>query len=329
MIKHTGPGQIEQTEHPSRLMLFNFDIDGARLKPEHERALRTAVIPKLQTGGSVSIVGLASRTGGHHHNQRISDQRADNVRRFLRGEVPEGFAIRQYLAFGDRKARLDGVPRGTEDERYRCVLLYPATGPSPPVPKIDNATVREVIPDISSDGGILDSIGQILDVSSGLASLLNVVLDAILVDLAGTVLGVISTIIGLPAAWLSGNAVAERNAKRQGFAKAIDAMSEPFDGNDAAKWPPVPPHPIPKFSQPDQFVTLAERSARTGLRQGYELAWSLIMQLEKSPKIVDAKLKGKAIKIKVSGRMFLWLMRRAYGEDVWRNILRQLGGYAD
>jgi hypothetical protein len=327
MIKHTGPGRIEQSEHPSRIMLFNFDIDADRLKPEHERALRLSVIPKLRNGGSVSIVGLTSRTGGAHHNQILSVQRAASVRDFLRREVPAGFSLRQFLGFGDRKAVLDHAKRG-EDERYRCVLLFPAMGSLAPLPKIDETTVQEILPQINTEGGVLDTVTQIMDVASGLGSIANLVIDSVLLDLSATVIGAISTILSLPAAWLSGNALAERNGKRVGFAKAIQEMSEPFADNEEAKWPQIK-RPMPTFPTPDDFVTVAERSARAGTRQGYELAWSLVIGLESSPKIVTAKAGNASVKIRLSGRRLLWLLQRGYHEDVWRKILQQLGGYGE
>jgi hypothetical protein len=318
---------MDVLQSPPRLLLFNFDIGRGQLKPEHERALRALVTPKLGAGGAVSIVGLASRSGSFSLNDRLSLQRATSVLDFLRREVPSGFPVRAFKAFGEHKAQFDHVRDGTEDERYRSVVLFISDGPAPPEPSVNDASLQEIPVPVGGDG-VLDTIGKILDIVSSTASLLNLVLDVVIVDLAGTLLAAIAAVIGLPAAWLSGNALAERNGKKLGIAKSLQAMSDSFSDDDLrlrpeAKWPPVP-HPVPTFSPPDEAVTLAERSARAGHRQGYELAWSLIMGMEKSPRLVPVTVKGKAMKLSLSGRRFLWLIHRAYGDDAWRQILRAL-----
>lgn len=327
MNRDTTPGRIENLS-PSKVLLYNFKVDGFQLKPQHQDYLRVFVAPKLHQGGSVSIVGLASRTGNMGHNERLSEARANSVLDFLRHSVPKGFPVREFKAFGERKARFDGVRNGVEDERYRSVVLFMSAGPQPPNPTLDPGTVLRELPLFTAGGGTLDTIGKILDSLSGAAALVNVVIDVIIIDLAGTILGIFSTVIGLPAAWLSGQAAAEKNGKMLGFSKALQKMADTFSDYDLRKVPesswPALPHPAPSFSPPDNVVTVAERSARYGHRQGYEQAWAFVSKLEAEPRDFPVEVRGEKRTIKLSGRRYLWILSQAYHDDVWRKILAML-----
>jgi hypothetical protein len=329
-MKHTGPGRSEKLVNPARFMLYNFDIDGAQLKVEHQMALRSTVVPTLRSGGSVSIVGLASRSGKFTHNDRLSLHRAESVRAFLERSVQSRFSVREFKWFGERKAKLDHQRDGSENERYRCVLLFLSSGPVAPLPQINGASLQEIpIPKLGSTEGVLDTAGKILDVASGVGSVLSLALDAVIIDIAGTAIGALATLLGMPAVWLESNKFAQQNGQKLGFSKAMQEMADAFADDDLrfkpeANWPSVP-HPVPKFPGRDEAVTLAERSARAGQREGYEAAWSLIMRMEKTPRTIPVSLKGKTLQIQLSGRRFLWLIHRAYQEDVWRQILRRLG----
>jgi len=326
----TGPGRSENLTNPTRLLLYNFDVDDSYLKIDHQKALEASVVPILRKGGSLSIVGLASRSGSFRHNDYLSVERAEGVRTFLQKCVPNGFAVREFKGFGERKAQLDGQRDGTEDERYRCVILFLSSGPQPPVPNMDGSSLQEIpLPEVVGTEGVLDTVGKILDVMSSLGSILNLALDAVLIDLAGLAITALSSIIGMPAVWLESNKFTFQNGKKLGLSRALQQMADAFDDDDLrsqpeTSWPSVP-RPVPKFAGPDDAVTLAERSAREGERKGYEAAWALIMKLEKEPRIFPLKLKGKTVRIKLSGRALLWLMHRAYGDDVWRKILQRLG----
>lgn len=93
-------------------------------------------------------------------------------------------------------------------------------------------------------------------------------------------------------------------------------MADAFDDDDEKKWPSIP-HPVPGFPAiPKDILTVAERSARAGERQGYEQAYTTVMQLEKVPKSVSVKAAGKTPTISLSGRRLLWLLLRAYHDEV-------------
>src|SRR5437764_10159120 len=124
MAKATGKGGTEVRTDPPSLMLFNFDIDGAKLKEEHKAFLRDKAVPALRSGASVSVIGLTDRSGSGAHNKALSDQRVARTVEFLRQEVPTGFALKQSTGFGEEAAAREGEKDGTLDERFRSVLIF-------------------------------------------------------------------------------------------------------------------------------------------------------------------------------------------------------------
>ena len=136
MKRFTGPGKFEEradkttpTERLLTFSLFNFDIEDATLKPEHKSFLEFGLLDFLtfKKGVFVSLRGEASRTGNSGFNQKLSQERVNNVRDFL---LDNGIAFAkidagsiQTSAAGDRDARAAGEAKGTEDERFRAVLV--------------------------------------------------------------------------------------------------------------------------------------------------------------------------------------------------------------
>lgn len=172
MSNHNTPGRIENLG-PSKVLLYNFRVDGFDLKPQHKDFLRDVVVPKLQTGGNISIVGLASRTGSIGHNDRLSEARANSVLDFLQDRVPKGFPVREFKAFGQHKAAAEKARQGVEDERFRSVVLFLGAGPKPPTPTLDPGAVIRELPTFAAFNNPLDTVGQVLDVFSGGASLIS------------------------------------------------------------------------------------------------------------------------------------------------------------
>ncbi len=324
--KFTGPGKEDILSNPSRILLYNFGIDESQLKPEHKAFLTSLVAPTLKNGGSVSIVGLASRSGSFRHNDRLSLCRAESVRTFLEHTVRNGFPIREFKSFGERKAKLDGVRNGVEDERYRSVLLFLSTSPKPPEPVLDDSVIHEIqLPNIGKSEGILDYIGQGIDVTTGGAAIINLVVDSVLLDVGGTLLGALGNVLAMPAVWLEANKFARNNGQKLGFSKALQEMADVYSDYDLrltpeSQWKALP-HPVPKFGPlSDASVTVAERSARVGTREGYEAAWRFISQMDRSPRIISGNVNHKPVKFRVSGRAFLWWLRQRYQEDLWRKV---------
>ena len=56
-----GPGQVDvKGQSPLSVLLYNFEVGSNTVKSEHMRALLQKVVPLLDGGGSVTIVGMAS-----------------------------------------------------------------------------------------------------------------------------------------------------------------------------------------------------------------------------------------------------------------------------
>ena len=326
MGRPTGSGKAEQRSNPPSLLIYNFDIDGDELKEGHREALTSAVVPILSStsGGSVSIVGLASRTGRVAHNDALSGRRARRTLDFLRHAVPRGFPARQVTGFGERKAAQEGVPDGTEDERFRSVVIFTARGPLPPpnVPPVIDVTPE--FPELPAPAdGPLDTLGKILDVVGFGSSLLELVAAGALVafaEILGLVTGIGTALLALPAAWLSGDRLARFNGACQGIWNAMQDMANAFsssslDSIPESQWPPVP-RPRPHLPAVNEGSLMErERQWRQGEREGCQQAYDHIMRLERSPLVRTQSIQGRQRTIRLSGRMLLRVMSHVYG---WR-----------
>jgi hypothetical protein len=113
--------------------LFNFGIDKVKLQPDHETWLGTVAAPLLRTrpSGGARLTGLASRSGSDSHNLLLSLRRARSAQTTLTLFLvfddivnPPGPTPRISVgAQGDHFAANIGVKKGTEDERFRSVLV--------------------------------------------------------------------------------------------------------------------------------------------------------------------------------------------------------------
>ncbi len=126
----TGPGRIEPRRpaggcSPRRngFALYNFDIDDATVKVEHERWLDENLRPLLRSPGLViQLRGTASRSGGSDYNQRLSQRRVDAVRNVLL-RLGATAAMLDTSAVGEEEARQRGVVDGTESAKDRAVIV--------------------------------------------------------------------------------------------------------------------------------------------------------------------------------------------------------------
>jgi hypothetical protein len=139
MKRATGPGMIEARpalhasgERRVGQLLFNFDIDDAAVKPEHQQALEQDVLPLLAIRGArIRLRGTASRSGAASYNQQLSQRRVNAVRDFL---IKNGAVLTQFdtsAAVGEDDAKAAGQADGSEDPRFRAVLvtvLIPISG---------------------------------------------------------------------------------------------------------------------------------------------------------------------------------------------------------
>ena len=135
-LKKTGVGKVDlypMTNSKTHAVLYNFDIDGAELKPAHKNFLDAQVIPLLSQGGSTGLIGLCSRTGSTDHNQTLSEKRVEAVYHFLQRAARIGH-IFIYKGVGESAAEEAGQDDDVEDEYYRAVEVIVSPEPIPPPP---------------------------------------------------------------------------------------------------------------------------------------------------------------------------------------------------
>lgn len=125
----TGPGKIDEKPNlPGAAvrgkfgLLYNFDIDDATVKPEHQDWLRQNAARLLKASPLVEVLlkGTTSRSGSMAYNEALSQRRTEAVKKCL---VAEGVpADRIHLKWvGELEAKLAGEADGTENERDRAV----------------------------------------------------------------------------------------------------------------------------------------------------------------------------------------------------------------
>lgn len=321
----TGPGRTERRSQPQGILLFNFDIDGARLKPEHETVLRADVAPTLRSGGSLSLVGLASRSGKARHNEDLSLRRARSVLAYLQRMIPGHFAVKTLTGFGERKAAAEGQRDGAEDERFRSVLvlLSPTSTPpgAPDVIQLDDMNAPT-----APSNGVLDTLGQVLDIAGFgidfIALFASGVTIAVLEALS-PVLGIVSAGIALPAAWLSGDRLARFNGFCQGFWNAMQDMASQYSDpslptRPEIQWPAVRAPRV--HLSPEPIISESQRAWRAGEEAGCRHAYETILKMERNPPVHAITVNGRRMQVRATGRLYLALLYRAHGKDVDRAI---------
>ncbi|MDW6022428.1 hypothetical protein SAZ10_11750 [Mesorhizobium sp. BAC0120] len=117
------------------LLLYNYDINDHRPKPEHLKVLDGAVGPLMNTPGldlHIGVIGYASRTGSDADNQILSERRAAEIDRYLRklakpsvfffkaGGSGEKDQVSKTAQYRDAWPLLESLD---EDERDRSVVV--------------------------------------------------------------------------------------------------------------------------------------------------------------------------------------------------------------
>jgi hypothetical protein len=112
------------TDSDLTVLLYNFDVGAARLKPAHQQYLKTNLPQYLSLETTATIVGLASPTGPDGFNFDLSRWRAEAVQAFIQSfDTPGYFLPVTSLHVGEEAARIAGLKDGAEDGRWRGVLL--------------------------------------------------------------------------------------------------------------------------------------------------------------------------------------------------------------
>lgn len=110
---------------PSLSLLIQFDFDSARVKPESQEALAN-LSQALQTtalaDSRFAVEGHTDAKGAAEYNLRLSQQRAEAVRDFLKGH---GVAQERLVAAGKGASELANAaePFAAENRRVRIVNL--------------------------------------------------------------------------------------------------------------------------------------------------------------------------------------------------------------
>jgi hypothetical protein len=318
----TGRGRAELRPDPPSVLIFNFDVGGAQLKLEHQSFLRAQVVPRLKQGGSVSIVGLASRTGSTAFNQHLSQRRAERTLAFLRGEVTRGFVARNVIGFGEMKAKAEGVRDRTEDPRFRSVLVLTGSGAVPPPPPVTVDVSSLIEQELLPEADPLDTISKGIDIVGGVSGFFELVPWEAVAAFAGTVGGVLTLVGGIIQMPLLWKAVHDRNLKNgslQGYWDAIQDMANAFsdpalDRLPLSRWPALPEPKPHSFDVPASVLPLNEREWMEGRKKGCEVAFKLFRLLEEKP----AQKQGKT----VTGRQILRSLYRQYGSRLADEIRR-------
>jgi hypothetical protein len=146
----TGPGKIDDKPAPGPWrfgLLFNFDIDDASVKLEHQTWLQKVVVPVAKASGRVEVLlkGTASRSGSKLYNEALSQRRVEAIQKCLIAHGVAGDRIKLTWV-GELEAELAGQKDGTENERDRAVgVLVRRKVPSAP-------RFERVIPTDDEDG---------------------------------------------------------------------------------------------------------------------------------------------------------------------------------
>jgi hypothetical protein len=131
MLRSTGPGKVRDIpvkgiDDPGttiKASLFNFDIDGDALKPQHIAWLQEHIVPQLGDASvTINLIGEASRSGSDAHNDQLAQKRVNNVQAFLR-KSPPVLATINALDAGESDAVGAGENDNTEDENFRAVSV--------------------------------------------------------------------------------------------------------------------------------------------------------------------------------------------------------------
>ncbi len=134
--KETGPGRFEAELTPvgssvvCSFLVFNYNIDGNVLKPEHKEDLDKHVVPLLLNHRlHAKLTGMASRSGDREYNRNLSLGRVLRVKEYLKSRgIPESkLPGPDIVAAGEDLS----TSLSDEDERDRAVRVTIALGIKP------------------------------------------------------------------------------------------------------------------------------------------------------------------------------------------------------
>lgn len=128
MLTRTGPGRVSEQRSGGdiRGRLYNFDIDGHQLKPEHMNWLNVRALPVLagHPFSNVWITGTTSRSATSEHNRELSRRRAAQVATYLENRSVSRSQVCRDAAWVTAAGEDLSTSPSDEDEFERAVLIH-------------------------------------------------------------------------------------------------------------------------------------------------------------------------------------------------------------
>jgi len=157
-LSQTSPGKATGTASPPSISLFNYAIDGAALKPEHDAVLvEIAAFLRTEVRHSVQarLIGHADATGSTSYNQGLSQRRALRIKARL--EELAGQTVRAFWAGEVQPVETNDTVDGRSRNRRVDIQLAPEgvaqdtplpdpVPPIPPVPPVPPVLPPPVLP---------------------------------------------------------------------------------------------------------------------------------------------------------------------------------------
>lgn len=315
MLRKTGAGWVTQQKYQDRGIVYlqNFDIDGTDLKPNHQKALRELVLPQLEQGCSLTLVGMTDRLGSYQYNKRLSTERIHSVRCFLERMAKKAFRVDQLLASSEDRATTAGMRDNTRGDAFRAVAAV--LWPSPQPRKIDPKSIK--VPP-TPGVPVFTDWGWSVDLAAGLTDLVGAFTSIVFVELLGGFFAVVGPILsGIVAL-----AEADRNARFNGFCEGVwlgmqllaKQYSDPkLDRLPLDEWPHLKQPTIPT-RRGDLVHHRFGKLVHEGRNEGARYVYEYVRQMERKP--VAVTLRGVRQKRRIGGRLMLRALYVKKGDKV-------------
>lgn len=127
--RNHGAGHVAASVDHTRLLLWNFAVGSADIKPEHQAFLTSAMNLWIGEPVSIGIEGATSRTGSETRNSTLSEHRAQAVAAVLERM---GFEIDSTSGAGEHDAGDTSNPQQMAMERAVTIHVTPLAKLTPP-----------------------------------------------------------------------------------------------------------------------------------------------------------------------------------------------------
>jgi hypothetical protein len=332
-----GPGGVEVTSTtPVSVLFYNFGKNSDIVKYEHLNGLVRHIAPVLDQGGSVTLIGMASRTGPEGFNVRLSRARAASMLSALArivGDRGKAAHAKLGISEGSANAARAGNAPGFENPRFRAVSITAALSSDPPDPQLPDGYSDVDTSDLPSVtvGDFMDRFGVAEGFVSTTVSIAELISEAGWVVIAAEWFPVIDgvfLVIGFIWTFKEADDLAHFNGWARGFMDAWQDMASTYsdrklDPHHPENWPDIPkPSPHFQYNVPDSALTASDQEARRGMREGADAAYKAVQNLEQNPK--DLKVPKTNEIIKGTGKVTLWWIYQARKGDVSGAVLEAI-----